>query len=109
MIYILTYLITINHACNNWNLGVPLSTNQVMNANDRRARRELIVSGDSTEENEYPWQASFGGCGAALIGNSWIITAAHCFDPERYSFQPGKNEFRDEELRFAHGTYTSRS
>ncbi|XP_008852044.1 transmembrane protease serine 11C-like [Nannospalax galili] len=43
-----------------------------------------IAGGQDSEEGEWPWQASLQQnqvhrCGATLISNSWLITAAHCF------------------------------
>ncbi|KFO20452.1 Transmembrane protease serine 11D, partial [Fukomys damarensis] len=43
-----------------------------------------IAGGQNAQEGEWPWQASLQQnsvhrCGATLISNSWLITAAHCF------------------------------
>ncbi|KAG8515233.1 Transmembrane protease serine 11C, partial [Galemys pyrenaicus] len=43
-----------------------------------------IAGGENAEEGEWPWQASLQQnnvhrCGATLISNSWLVTAAHCF------------------------------
>ncbi|EGW11755.1 Transmembrane protease, serine 11E2 [Cricetulus griseus] len=43
-----------------------------------------IAGGQDSEEGEWPWQASLQQnsihrCGATLISNNWLITAAHCF------------------------------
>ncbi|NP_001399454.1 transmembrane protease, serine 11C isoform 1 [Rattus norvegicus] len=43
-----------------------------------------VAGGQDAEEGEWPWQASLQQnnvhrCGATLISNSWLITAAHCF------------------------------
>ncbi|XP_072262910.1 transmembrane protease serine 11D-like [Pyxicephalus adspersus] len=44
-----------------------------------------IVGGVPASSGSWPWQASmrFNGkhkCGASLISNTWLISAAHCFD-----------------------------
>ncbi|XP_073898195.1 transmembrane protease serine 11C-like [Castor canadensis] len=43
-----------------------------------------IAGGQDAEEGEWPWQASLQQnnihrCGATLISNTWLVTAAHCF------------------------------
>ncbi|XP_071068828.1 transmembrane protease serine 11C-like [Dasypus novemcinctus] len=43
-----------------------------------------IAGGTDAQEGEWPWQASLQQnnvhrCGATLISNSWLVTAAHCF------------------------------
>ncbi|XP_021518970.1 transmembrane protease serine 11A [Meriones unguiculatus] len=43
-----------------------------------------IVSGNLAAKGAWPWQVSlqrsnFHQCGGTLIGNMWVVTAAHCF------------------------------
>ncbi|KAM5340666.1 transmembrane protease serine 11A isoform 3-T3 [Glossophaga mutica] len=43
-----------------------------------------IMSGDTAAKAAWPWQASLQRdnvhqCGATLISNTWLVTAAHCF------------------------------
>ncbi|XP_027693323.1 plasma kallikrein-like isoform X2 [Vombatus ursinus] len=47
-----------------------------------------IVGGAGSSSQEWPWQASLQvklrtqshACGGSVIGNQWVVTAAHCFD-----------------------------
>uniref|UniRef100_A0A8C8ZR07 Transmembrane protease serine n=1 Tax=Prolemur simus TaxID=1328070 RepID=A0A8C8ZR07_PROSS len=57
-----------------------------------------VAGGLDAEEGEWPWQASLQWnsvhrCGATLISNSWLITAAHCFvndnDPKEWNVSFG--------------------
>nr|XP_009486891.1 PREDICTED: transmembrane protease serine 11E [Pelecanus crispus] len=55
---------------------------------------ERIVGGQRAQDGEWPWQASIQldgthRCGASVISNKWLVTAAHCFrggrDPQRWT------------------------
>ncbi|XP_036005533.1 suppressor of tumorigenicity 14 protein homolog isoform X2 [Fundulus heteroclitus] len=54
-----------------------------------------IVGGKETDEGEFPWQVSlqFKGlgavCGASLISETWLVTAAHCVQDD------GQNKMSD--------------
>jgi len=43
---------------------------------------DFIIGGNEAEPNKYPWMAlqwpGQVGCGAALISDQWLLTAAHC-------------------------------
>ena len=51
---------------------------------------DRIIGGESTEVNEYPWQALITMltplgtkiCGGSLISDIWVLTAAHCLEPD---------------------------
>ncbi|XP_074003717.1 transmembrane protease serine 11E-like [Numenius arquata] len=55
---------------------------------------ERIIGGQRARDGEWPWQASIQldgihRCGASVISNMWLVTAAHCFrglrNPRRWT------------------------
>ena len=58
------YLHTVPLACNCGRRGTP--------------DFDRIVGGTFATNAEYPWAVKIRGCGAALISEQWVVTAAHC-------------------------------
>ncbi|XP_009504986.2 suppressor of tumorigenicity 14 protein [Phalacrocorax carbo] len=65
-------------------------------------KKNRIVGGEDARSGKWPWQASLqmGAqghvCGASVISNRWLISAAHCFldsDSVRYSVPSGWNAY----------------
>jgi hypothetical protein len=60
--------------------GIPAIQPATLN---RLANR--IVGGQEAIKNSFPWQVNIFGnnvfCGASLIDDNWIVTAAHCAQP----------------------------
>ena len=56
--------------------------------NSKVSRVKRIVGGSQSSQGKWPWQAAlfFHGtryCGGAIISDTWILTAAHCFSKQR--------------------------
>ena len=59
------------------------------------------MGGEEAPRHSWPWKVSlryFGGhiCGASLINQDWVVSAAHCVeqstDPDRYALVLGMLE-----------------
>ncbi|XP_068831059.1 transmembrane protease serine 11E-like [Capricornis sumatraensis] len=62
--------------------------------NETSGQSLRIVGGTEVQEGEWPWQTSLQWdgihrCGATLINDTWLVSAAHCFrtynDPARWT------------------------
>ncbi|KAE8631042.1 hypothetical protein XENTR_v10001054, partial [Xenopus tropicalis] len=83
------------------------------------ALEDKIVGGTNAVLGSWPWQAALVSnylCGASLISNTWLVTAAHCIvtnDPNSYTVRLGTlywystiNRFKLQQI-IIHENYTS--
>jgi len=55
--------------------------------------RYRVIGGRDTKPGEFPWMVTTGGCGASLINNQWLVTAAHCGGSSNKEFKVGLGVF----------------
>ncbi|XP_063285637.1 serine protease 53-like [Pelobates fuscus] len=87
--------------------GSPLRVFYYLSVCGKQAVQEHIYGGANAMPGEWPWHASLSYlgkpfCGGSLISDSWVITAAHCFDgnstskdPKSWTVQLGFTKFGD--------------
>ncbi|XP_074848163.1 transmembrane protease serine 11D-like [Carettochelys insculpta] len=75
------------------------------------AYTDRVTGGTSAQDGAWPWQASLQlrgshRCGATLISNTWLVTAAHCFrgqrDPSQWTASFGTVIQPPKSLRYIH-------
>lgn len=90
-------------------LSIPHRTNFFLSTEcGKRHFLSRVVGGEDAPKNSWPWQVSLrlpgreGNpvhiCGGSLIGDEWVVTAAHCVvdrcdrpgDPSRFTVVLGK-------------------
>ncbi|KAK3531475.1 hypothetical protein QTP70_022104, partial [Hemibagrus guttatus] len=78
---------------------------------ERPYKHNRIVGGQNADVGEWPWQVSLhyqtSGhvCGASIISNKWLLSAAHCFmtgdpayrEPENWMTYSGMNDQQKDE------------
>uniref|UniRef100_A0A8C0JCS9 Peptidase S1 domain-containing protein n=1 Tax=Chelonoidis abingdonii TaxID=106734 RepID=A0A8C0JCS9_CHEAB len=58
-----------------------------------------IVGGNDAENGSWPWQVSIREgsnhiCGGSLIAESWVVSAAHCFDGDKSAYHVNLGEYQ---------------
>ncbi|CAM5147618.1 unnamed protein product [Natator depressus] len=83
--------------------GAPVSQNQA--GCGKRSVSGRIFNGEDAKDGAWPWQVSvqqngFHICGGSLISESWVVSAAHCFNlsvaVSAYGVQLGENRIVSE-------------
>uniref|UniRef100_A0A8C4Y8F4 Peptidase S1 domain-containing protein n=1 Tax=Gopherus evgoodei TaxID=1825980 RepID=A0A8C4Y8F4_9SAUR len=58
-----------------------------------------IVGGNDAKNGSWPWQVSIREgsnhvCGGSLIAESWVVSAAHCFDGDKSAYHVNLGEYQ---------------
>jgi hypothetical protein len=56
----------------------PARVKPVQNPKRKLIPGDRIVGGSNYDIEQIPWQVWLGGCGGTIIGEEWVVTAAHC-------------------------------
>jgi len=69
------------------------------NCGNSYAQGGRVIAGQNARQGAWPWQILLkengrAGCGGSLISSNWVVTAAHCIKPSRYSVVLGEQDLR---------------